>query len=326
MTGSPNSLFSNGAPVALGPGTASPYGLGDSESYLKWREWKLSNQPASADELTVEVEDPANLTANEHGALLERLRRANVAIYAASRIIADPEHTVTALAGAFGLRQLDAHLCAEEDKVTPLFAVKGGRRKRYIPYTDKPINWHTDGYYNEPGQRVCAFILHCVRAANSGGENALMDPEIAYIRLRDEDPDFIAALSRDDAMTIPPNEEDNAEIRGSRSGPVFWIDERDGTLGMRYTARTRSIAWRDDPVTRMATEKLRQMMAMGEPDILHYRLGPGEGILTNNVLHNRTGFTDSDNADEGRLAYRARFHDRIAGTSLADTCPREQRK
>lgn len=320
-----NNAFAKRNHESCGPGTGSPYALGDDEAYLRWREWKLGNQPASADELVVEVGDAASLTAGEHGALLDRLCRTNVAIYAARRITADPETVVSALAGAFGLRQMDAHLCAEEDTVTPLSAVRDGRRKRYIPYTDRPINWHTDGYYNQPHQRVRAFILHCVRAAKSGGENALMDPEIAYIRVRDENPDLLAALARDDAMTIPPNKEAGTEIRGSRPGPVFWIDERDGTLGMRYTARTRSISWRDDRMTTVAAGKLRQVMEAEAPDVLRYRLGPGHGILANNVLHNRIGFTDPDNAGEGRLVYRGRFYDRISGTSLADTWPREQR-
>jgi len=325
MIVSPNNTLSNRDNAAPSLGTRSPYRLDSNDTYRRWREWKLSNQPASAEDLIVEVEDLANLKAAEHAALLERLCRANVAIYSANRVTADPEATVAALADAFGLREIDAHLCAGEDTVTPLSAVMDGLRRRYIAYTDKRINWHTDGYYNEPGQRVRAFILHCVRAAESGGENALMDPEIAYIRVRDENPDFIAALSRNDAMTIPPNAEGGAQIRGSRSGPVFWIDVRDGTLGMRYTARRKSVVWRDDDVTGKAVKKLRQVMEANTPDALHYRLGPRQGVLTNNGLHNRTGFTDPDDASDGRLVYRARFYNRIAGTSLADTWLKEQR-
>ncbi len=198
--------------------------------------------------------------------------------------------------------------------------VEGGRRQRYIPYTDRPINWHTDGYYNEPRHRIRAFLLHCVRPAASGGENRLMDPEIAYIRLRDENPDFIAALMRPDAMTIPPNTEDGTEIRGARPGPVFMVDPADGSLLMRYTARTRSIVWADDPVTRAAVQCLGRVMKAGAPDVLSYRLGPGEGILTNNALHNRDGFTEEGEAGR-RLFYRGRFYDRIAGTGPMETWP-----
>jgi hypothetical protein len=36
------------------------------------------------------------------------------------------------------------------------------------------------------------------------------------------------------------------------------------------------------------------------------------GLLCNNVLHDRSGFTD--NPATPRLLYRARYHDRIAGS------------
>jgi hypothetical protein len=41
-------------------------------------------------------------------------------------------------------------------------------------------------------------------------------------------------------------------------------------------------------------------------------LAPGMGILCNNVLHDRSGFVDA--AATPRLLYRARYHERIAGT------------
>jgi len=38
-------------------------------------------------------------------------------------------------------------------------------------------------------------------------------------------------------------------------------------------------------------------------------LQPGMGLLCNNVLHDRSGFTDDP--ARPRLIYRARYHDRI---------------
>jgi len=38
----------------------------------------------------------------------------------------------------------------------------------------------------------------------------------------------------------------------------------------------------------------------------------GEGLLSNNVLHTRTGFENGDCAT--RLLYRVRYRERIAGT------------
>ena len=63
-------------------------------------------------------------------------------------------------------------------------------------------------------------MLHCVSPAADGGENGLLDPEIAYLRLRDENPEFIRALMAPDAMTIPANTEEGGENRAGadRSG------------------------------------------------------------------------------------------------------------
>jgi alpha-ketoglutarate-dependent taurine dioxygenase len=85
---------------------------------------------------------------------------------------------------------------------------------------------------------------------------------------------------------------------------------------MRYTARTRSIAWKDDRNTRMAVGFLTELLA-GESDFLfRYRLQPGEGIICNNILHKREAFTDDLAGGRTRLLYRARYYDRIRGTEL----------
>ena len=43
-----------------------------------------------------------------------------------------------------------------------------------------------------------------------------------------------------------------------------------------------------------------------------FRLEAGMGIVCNNVLHERDAFSDS--AEHRRLVFRARYHDRIAGS------------
>jgi len=89
---------------------------------------------------------------------------------------------------------------ADDDGITALKVQKSQWRKRYIPYTNHAIHWHTDGYYNPIYQQIMALNLHCVRPAMEGGENALMDHEIAYLQLRDESPEYIEALMHPDAM------------------------------------------------------------------------------------------------------------------------------
>ena len=114
-------------------------------------------------------------------------------------------------------------------------------------------------------------------------------------------------------MSIPANSEPDGALRAESVGPVFYPDPMTGRLQMRYTARTRSIAWRDDPATAAAVTALQSLLESGDDAMITARLGPGEGILCNNVLHNRTGF-DAGAAPSPRVIFRIRFHNRMEGS------------
>jgi len=244
-------------------------------------------------------------------ALHDRCRKTNMAIYAGPTG-ADPDKTIPALLGEqFGLTRLDCNMGADDDGITSLRVVAGEWRGSYIPYTNRPIHWHTDGYYNTAEKQIRGLLLHCVATAASGGENALLDHEIAYIHLRDLNPDFIRALQAPEAMTIPANIENGTEIRPARSGPVF-STLPDGSLHMRYTARSRSIEWAADALTREAAAALQSFLQSDSPWIYRATLQPGQGLLSNNVLHDRSGFTDSDT--HTRQLYRLRYYQRVSGT------------
>lgn len=66
-----------------------------------------------------------------------------------------------ALAAQFDLSCLDKNLCANDDAISVL-EVNDNHSQEYIPYTNRSINWHTDGYYNILEQQIHAFLLHCV--------------------------------------------------------------------------------------------------------------------------------------------------------------------
>jgi len=209
-----------------------------------------------------------------------------------------------------GLHTLDVNYLADDDGITPLAVAESGPRSAFIPYTNRQIRWHTDGYYNAPERKIRAMLLHCAQRAETGGENHLLDHELAYIALRDENPEFIRTLMQSDVMTIPARAEEGEVARGDQTGPVFSIDV-DGHLHMRYTARTRSIAWKDEPAVHAATQALQQILET-DPHVLCLRQEPGMGIVCNNVLHDRAAFTDS--AAHRRLVLRARYYERIADT------------
>lgn len=288
--------------------TGGAFDLNNDPAYGAWREERLARAPKSAGELLVEVHDLAAPTAAEQAALLERVRRANMAVYATAPDAVD-KTVLRAFAARFGLVHLDANTLSDDDGITPLAVAADGPRTRYIPYTSRAISWHSDGYYNALDHQVRGMVLHCARPAAEGGENDLIDQEIVYIHLRDAGRAHIAALMDPAAMMIPGNAEDG-NARGDSYGPVFLVI--DGTLHMRYTARARNVVWKDDPAVRDAVRLLEGLLDGDSPFIIRHRLAAGQGLLCNNVLHTRRAFRDDPAAP--RLLYRARFHDRITGT------------
>ncbi|MCO6413835.1 MAG: TauD/TfdA family dioxygenase [Thiogranum sp.] len=284
---------------------------GDARAYRVWRERKLAEYPRSTPELMVTVKDGRSLTAAEMDAMHLCLRRANMVIYRLENAAGEDKTLIRQLGSQFGLQRLDDNLCADEDGITSLRVVEQRQEGEYIPYTNRRLNWHTDGYYNAADRQVRGVILHCVQPAAEGGENALLDHEIAYIQLRDENPDFIRALMAADTMTVPANIRDGREIRPQHSGPVFSVDAG-GKLHMRYSARARNIVWKDDSVTRAATEYLLNLFQQDSAYIFRHRLKPGEGVMSNNVLHCRTEFSDHPEGGPQRLLLRARYYDRIS--------------
>lgn len=299
-------------PGRVAPG---PFALGRHDIYQRWRERKLADYPTDPARLLVEVDHPLCLTKTEHGALLDACRKTNMAIYACTHSSGtDPKTLVRRLGEQFGLRRLDHNLCADEDGIASLRVVPEGRPQEYIPYSNRPIKWHTDGYYNRPEEQIRGFLLHCVSDAATGGANHLLDPEMVYLLMRDEDPAYVQALMRPDAMTIPANKENGTVLRPAQPGPVFSISPRDGSLHMRYTARTRSIHWAPDELTREAVSFLQALLARPLPYDYHYRLAPGQGVICNNVLHSRQGFMDDPEGGKRRAYLRARYFDRIAET------------
>ncbi len=297
--------------VALPRATAcqavNPFDLQDEANYRRWRHWKLALQPRRIQDLMLTVSDPHALTPAERTGLLARIARAGFAIYR-SRVPHEDAGLPRRLGEQLGVRQLDANWLAEEDGISRIAVSRasdgpGG----FIPYTDQALGWHTDGYYHPEQRRIRAMVLHCVRAAWSGGWNALLDPELAYIAVRDRGAHLVRALMQPDAMTIPARTGAGGIARAAQSGPVFSIDEH-GCLHMRYTARTRSIEWKNDDATLEAASLLRQLMKQS-PGVWRVRLQTGMGIVGHNVLHDRSAF--HDDPARPRLLLRARFLDRI---------------
>lgn len=304
-----------------GAARGSAMNLHDDFSYATWREAKPAGYPRSLSDCRVTVANLSAPTRAEQNAISASCRRSGMAVYtvlpgpngADAGAGGDVRAALRLFAAASGLGAIEDHRSADADGIVAIEVTSHVTKRGFIPYTKRALNWHTDGYYNGPGEAIKAMVLHCVRPASEGGENALLDPEIAYIRLRDRGRALIAALMHPEAMTIPESVEEDGRARPASTGPVFAIDPSDGSLSMRYTARSRNVIWRDDADTRAAVDCIERLLAHEEePLILRHQLAAGEGLISNNILHTRTAFEDGPGI--GRLLLRGRYRRRIADT------------
>ncbi len=279
-------------------------------NYSSWRAAKLCHITPEEALKPIVIHDPAMLSEDEMHSLREHCSHNNFALYQLSQANAVDKPAIERMTRQLGMSTLDKNLCADNDSITSLKVMQMGRARGYIPYTTKALNWHTDGYYNSFSQHIRSFLLHCLQNAVSGGENMFINHELIYIHLFDKDPELISALRQNDALTIPENIEQGVEIRPVQSGPVFYRDAETNALQMRYTARSKSIHWKQDKMLLKAVSMIEELLHSSDY-VLHHTLQPGQGFICNNILHGRTAFTNGNIPQQQRLLYRVRSYNRL---------------
>lgn len=285
----------------------------DAEAFKLWTERKLSHYQTTMQDIVVEIKDPTHLTLPERSALLERLRKLNVVIYhCRARDFTKKDLKILNL--QLGLSRLDRNLCADGESISSVHVAESDLKSRYIPYTDRPLGWHTDGYYNPADRAIRSFTLHCVHPAQNGGVNTFLDPEIVYLMVKNYNAEYAASLTRPDAFSVPANTIDGQELRPAYTGPVFSIDSINGGLHMRYTARLQNMSWNSSPEVQQAVDYLKATIDQAVDFTVTHKLETGQGVICNNALHKRSGFTNGESVDEQRLVYRARYYDRVLAT------------
>jgi hypothetical protein len=286
------------------------YDLRDSQAYQIWKARKLAAYPLALPDCMTIIKSAEHPSIMEIQQLKRQCQHFNFALYRFASGNGRSKQVVHHLSALVGLNDLNNNLCADSDGLTSLQVTHHAGQHDYIPYTTKPLSWHTDGYYNPPHEQINGMLLHCAQPALEGGSSWFMDHEIAYILLRDANPNFIQALMHPAAFTIPANILNGQVIRPTQTAAVFSITPN-GHLHMRYSARQRNVSWRDDADTQAAAQFLLDLWQQPSIYKLNYTLQAGEGLICNNVLHNRTQFTDSHEPQLKRLLYRGRYYQRV---------------
>jgi len=253
-----------------------------SAEFLRWAEEKERNIPHNIDGIIVNIHDINNVKISEIAKIKETINKCNSCIYS-SKIALKSNTNLLKFVESIGMRTYDRNNIESNEisTITPL----ENNKINYIPYTDKSLNWHTDGYYDK--KSIFSWLLHCVHPATHGGENYLLDHELAlreYV-LRHDD---INNLMSEDALTIPESKDTS---RSEISTYIFSIKNKYKKLHMRFSMRKDNIG--TSPKAGDAVTKLKQTI---ENDCakysLTYKLQKNEGIITNNILHGRKAFKD----------------------------------
>lgn len=290
----------------------SPFLLENEFAYQQWRKTKLERYSRTNPNSVIGITDPASLSPITMGEIAVQLETCNFAIFEIDTTEAVfSTDDFLAFGRQLGLHRIDTNPGAETNGVTLLSAVDpADERSRYIPYTNRALNWHTDGYYNPVDSRIGAFSLYCANQAGQGGDNFMLDHEMVYMQIRDTDANLLVALMDAGVMVIPANIRNRRVVRQAESGPVFIVDSVTGRLNMRFSSRPQNIDWKTDALSRRAVGRVREIL-MDNEYVTRVKLKSGQGIVCNNVLHGRRAFIDNLADESSRLYYRARYYDAI---------------
>ena len=279
------------------------------QKYQAWRDEKLARFAKKPNPTVVEIGNPFALSSKEKNAIARDCQDGNLSLIYFDPKGFDNRQANISINKQMGLIDIDQHRCVEDDGIVVIEDSESNNKGAYVPYSNKALNWHTDGYYNEMCSLVGAFSLYCVEAAAEGGENSWIDPEMLYIHLMELNPDLVEALSQPNALTIPEQKEEAVITRPASVGPVFFIDRHSHTPKMRFTQRKKNVVWQNSKDLTDALTVLNNFLAT--PSEIHHevRLSSGMGLICNNVVHNRAAFKDG--SQHKRQLLRGRYKNNV---------------
>ena len=283
----------------------SPFILENHTEYKEWRDLKLLNYPVQKNKLIFKF-DKNIVDEKVLNLFKSTINDYNFVIYEFGSEVLDAE--LLNFCSALGLTNSVSNLFSDEDNISNITnqeEEKQTSKGEYIPYTNKQLNWHTDGYYYPINSAIKSFLLHCVYPAKEGGENLLIDHEIIYIHIRDHNPDFIDVLMQNNIMEIPNNK--NLKESKNISGPVFYVDEKK-FLNMRFTSRQKNIIWKKNDMIKKIKKFMYEFINEDKKYLFKLQLKKNQGYIANNVLHKRENYIDGD---KKRLLKRLRFSNRL---------------
>ena len=200
-----------------------------SSEFKQWALEKEDNIPLNIDDLIVKIKDINHATLAEISNIKDKIKRFNCCIYQ-SEVGLNTQADLINFAQCIGMETYDTNNI-HNSPISLIMSLESKNALNYIPYTNKKLNWHTDGYYDE--KPIFSWLLHCEEPAYSGGENYLLDHELA-IREYIIKYDNLESLSSLDAFTIPGNTHAN---RCETKGYICDSDNEYKKFHMKFSMR-----------------------------------------------------------------------------------------
>ena len=276
--------------------------LNTKEDYKRWKDKKLESFTRNIDHLTVHISNPNSVSKPEKNKVISLLRSNNLAFFNIDNISYKDKSSIKRFAFQIGLGDYEFDSRSDDGGLTEIKEHKHNDKiSEYIPYTTKELNWHTDGYYNTKDNSILSWLLFCNTQSEKGGVNKYLDHEISYILFNDIS-NKIKDLMLENTCCIPEN---LMTRRKEVLNPVYMFD--DEKLHMKFSMRKKNIIWNDASLR--AINILKSIIEDSSEYHITKKFAEGEGVITNNVIHKRTAFTNSEN--KNRLLYRLRSKRRV---------------
>ena len=270
-----------------------------SYEFKQWASEKEDNIPSNINDLKIDLHDINHISLKEISIIKDKIKRFNCCIYK-SHVDLLTQADLLNFAKSIGMITYDDNNI-HSNPVSSIMPLEPEKTVNYIPYTNKQLNWHTDGYYDE--KPIFSWLLHCEEPAFSGGENYLLDHELAireYILKHDN----LDQLTRPDSFIIPSNADAG---RNETKGYICDMNNKYKKFHMKFSMRQKNIELNE----RSKTAFIRMKKIIKEDCkkyCITYKLSKNEGIVSNNILRGRNSFVDGKVM---RKLYRIRSYERI---------------
>ena len=182
-----------------------------------------------------------------------------------------------------------------------LFDVISVEQPQNLAFTALALGNHTDNPYRDPVPQL--QLLHCLEAADSGGESVVVDGFAAADRLRREAPDAFALLTR---TQVDFRYVESGAVDLRHAAPLIELDVAGDLRAVRYN--NRSIGPLDldpDEIPAFYAAYRRFGRLLHDPALtVGFRLRQGDLFIVDNrrVLHGRRGFAGGRRHLQGAYA------------------------